>query len=49
MDTKNWNDDFKKKDNIHKKCIRLVTNDFDSNFNQLLESSHELSIHKTSW
>ena len=30
-----------------KKCLRLVTNGHDSNFNELLESSHELSIHKT--
>ena len=29
-----------------KKCLRPVTNDYDSNFNDLLESSHELSIHK---
>ena len=36
-----------KLNNIHGKCLRLVTNDYDSNFNELLESSHELSIHKT--
>ena len=29
-----------KLNNIHKKCLR-------SNFNKLLESSHELSVHKT--
>ena len=29
------------------KCLRLVTSDYDSNFNELLESYHELSIHKT--
>ena len=33
--------------NIHEKCLHLVKNDFDSNFNELLESSHELLIHKT--
>ena len=32
-----------KLNNIHEK---LPTNDYDSNFNELLESSHELSIHK---
>ena len=36
-----------KLNNIHEKCLRLVINDYDSNFNELLESSHELSIHKT--
>ena len=36
-----------KLNNIHEKCLRFITNDFDSNFNKLLESSHELSIHKT--
>ena len=36
-----------KLNNIHEKCLRFVTNDYDSNFNELLESSHELSIHKT--
>ena len=36
-----------KLNNIHEKCLRLVTNDYDSNFSELLESSHELSIHKT--
>ena len=36
-----------KLNNIHEKRIRLVTNDYDSNFNELLESSHELLIHKT--
>ena len=36
-----------KLNNIHEKCLRLVTNDCDSNFNEPLESSHELSIHKT--
>ena len=33
--------------NNHKNCPRLITNDYDSHFNELLESSHELSIHKT--
>ena len=33
--------------NIHEKCLHLVKNDFESNFNKLLESSHELLIHKT--
>ena len=33
--------------NIHEKCVRLVMNDYDSNFNELLESSHELSNDKT--
>ena len=37
-----------KLNHIHKKCLHLVTNDYDSNVNELLESSHELSIHKTS-
>ena len=37
-----------KLNNIHKNCLRLVTSGYDSNFNELLESSHELSIHKTS-
>ena len=36
-----------KLDGIHEKCPRLVTNDYDSNFNELLESSHEILIHKT--
>ena len=36
-----------KLDNIHENCLSLVTNDYDSNFNELLESSHEISIHKT--
>ena len=36
-----------KLNNIHKKRLRLATNKCDSNFNGLLESSHELSIHKT--
>ena len=36
-----------KLNNIHKKRLRLATNEYDSNFNGLLESSHELSIHKT--
>ena len=35
-----------KLNNIHEKCLRLVTNDYDSNLNELLESSHELLIHK---
>ena len=29
------------------KIQRLITNDYDSNFNELVQSSHELSIHKT--
>ena len=33
--------------NIQEKCLRLITNDYDSNFNEILESSHELSIHKS--
>ena len=33
--------------NIHEKCLRLITNNYDSNFNGLLESSHEFKIHKT--
>ena len=36
-----------KLNNIHEKCLRFITNGFDSNFNKLIESSHELSIHKT--
>ena len=36
-----------KLNNIHKKSLRLVTKNYDSNFNELLEPSHELSIHKT--
>ena len=36
-----------KLNNIHKKSLRLVTKNYDSNFNELLESSHKLSIHKT--
>ena len=36
-----------KLNNIHEKCLQLVTNDYDSNFNELLESSHELLIHIT--
>ena len=36
-----------KLNNIHENCLCLVTNDYDSNFNKLLESFHELSIHKT--
>ena len=36
-----------KLNNIHKKCLRLITNDYDSHFNELIESFHELSIHKT--
>ena len=40
-----------KLNNNHEKYLRLVTNDYDSNFDELRESSHELSIHKTcsSW
>ena len=36
-----------KLNNIHENCLHLVTNNYDSNFNELLESAHELSIHKT--
>ena len=36
-----------KLNNIHEKCLRLLTNDHDSNFNGQLESFHELSICKT--
>ena len=31
----------------NEKCLRLVTNDYDSNFNKLLKSSHEVLIHET--
>ena len=37
----------KKLNNIHENCLCLVTNECDSNFNELLESSHEISTHKT--
>ena len=33
--------------NIHEKCLPFITNDYDSNFSELIELSHELSIHKT--
>ena len=36
-----------KLNNIHEKYPRLVTNDYNSNFDELLEPYHELSIHKT--
>ena len=36
-----------KLNDIHKKCLRPITNDYDSNFSELLELSHELSVHKT--
>ena len=36
-----------KLNHIPKKCLPLVKNDYDSNFSKLLESSHELLIHKT--
>ena len=36
-----------KLNSIHKKCLRLVPNYYDSNFNELLESSYKVSIHKT--
>ena len=36
-----------KLNNIHEKYPDLVTNDYDSNFDELLEPYHELSIHKT--
>ena len=35
-----------KLNNIHEKYLHLVANDYGSNFNELLESSHELSISK---
>ena len=44
---KKRNNDFKKKYNIYENSIRFVTYDYNSNFNELLESSHEISIHKT--
>ena len=44
---KKRNNDFKKKYNIYENSIRFVTNDYNSNFNELLESSHEISIYKT--
>ena len=36
-----------KLNDIHENFLCLVTNDCDSNFNEILESSHEISIHKT--
>ena len=36
-----------KLNDINENCLCLVTNDYDSNFNELLVSSHEISIHKT--
>ena len=36
-----------KLNDIHENCLCHVTNDCDSNFSKLLESSHEISIHKT--
>ena len=36
-----------KLNNIHEKCLRFITNGYDSNFNELLESSHKLSVYKT--
>ena len=36
-----------KLNNIHENCLCLVIHEYDSNFNELLESSHEISIHKT--
>ena len=42
-----WKTSMDNLNNIHEKCLRLVTNDNDLNFNKLLESSHELSIHVT--
>ena len=32
---------------IYEKCLCLITNDYESNLKELLESFHELSIHKT--
>ena len=37
----------KELNNIQEKCLRLTTNGYASTFNELLKSSHELSIHKT--
>ena len=36
-----------KLNNIHEKCLRLIANDYDTNFNELVESYHEHSVHKT--
>ena len=36
-----------KLNNIHKLCLRFIANDYELNFNELLESSHKLSIYKT--
>ena len=36
-----------KLNNILEKCLPLITSDYESNFNKLLKSSYELSIHKT--
>ena len=35
-----------KLNNIHEKCLQFITNDYDANFNEPLESSHDHSIHK---
>ena len=42
-----WRTSMNKLNAIHENCFFLVTNDYDSNFNELLESSHEISIHRT--
>ena len=42
-----WRSSRNELNDIHESCLCLVTNDCDSNFNKLLESSHEISIHKT--
>ena len=36
-----------KLNDIRKNCLFLVRKDYDSNFNELLESSHGISLHKT--
>ena len=38
-----WRTSMNKLNKIHEKCLRLVINDYDSNFNELLESFNELS------
>ena len=36
-----------KLNDIHENCLCFVTNDYDSSFNELLKSYHEISVHKT--
>ena len=36
-----------KLNNIHKKCLRFIVNDYELSLNELLESSHKLSVYKT--